>query len=145
MNIYVASSWRNTEQPNMVKLLRDVGHEVYDFKNPEEGKGGFHWDEISLSWKTWTPDQFKRALNHKLAQDGFDSDMIALCGAGATLLVMPCGRSAHLELGVACAQQQETAIYLPGGQPIEPELMWKMADEILSSHYEVLKWARGLE
>lgn len=145
MDIYVASSWRNIKRPAMVKLLRDIGHEVYDFKNPEEGKGGFSWSEIDPNWQSWTPAQFEQALLHPLARDGFDSDMMALCGAGATLLVMPCGRSAHLELGVACGMDQKTAIYLPAGEPVEPELMWNMADKILGSEYEVLKWARGLK
>lgn len=39
--IYVASSWRNSFQQDVVKFLRDVGHEVYDFKNPPHGRGGF--------------------------------------------------------------------------------------------------------
>ena len=32
--IYVASSWRNVFQQDVVDILRDLGHEVYDFKNP---------------------------------------------------------------------------------------------------------------
>ena len=32
--IYVASSWRNVFQQDVVAILRDLGHEVYDFKNP---------------------------------------------------------------------------------------------------------------
>lgn len=42
MKIYVASSWRNNRQPDVVKFLRDLGHEVYDFKNPKPGDDGFH-------------------------------------------------------------------------------------------------------
>lgn len=37
MKIYVASSWRNQYQPEVVATLRAVGHEVYDFKNPRPG------------------------------------------------------------------------------------------------------------
>lgn len=36
--IYVASSWRNVFQQDVVGILRDLGHEVYDFKNPPHGK-----------------------------------------------------------------------------------------------------------
>lgn len=35
--IYVASSWRNPFQQEVVNILRDLGHEVYDFKNPHMG------------------------------------------------------------------------------------------------------------
>ena len=31
--IYVASSWRNQYFPDVVKILREYGHEVYDFRN----------------------------------------------------------------------------------------------------------------
>lgn len=30
--IYVASSWRNVFQQDVVGILRDLGHEVYDFR-----------------------------------------------------------------------------------------------------------------
>jgi len=32
--IYLASSWRNEEQPFLVKMLEAEGHLVYDFRNP---------------------------------------------------------------------------------------------------------------
>ena len=34
--IYVASSWRNEFYPEVVQLLREAGHEVYDFHNDIE-------------------------------------------------------------------------------------------------------------
>lgn len=40
MKFYVASSWRNIEQPGVVAMLRHSGHEVYDFRNPPHGRGG---------------------------------------------------------------------------------------------------------
>jgi DNA (cytosine-5)-methyltransferase 1 len=46
MKIYVASSWRNEQQPEVVKALRDAGHEVYDFRNPSETDKGFAWSDI---------------------------------------------------------------------------------------------------
>ena len=41
--IYVASSWRNDFYPEVVEALREVGHDVYDFRNPPSGDGGFKW------------------------------------------------------------------------------------------------------
>lgn len=43
--IYVASSWRNQHQPQVVSFLREQGHEVYDFRHPA-GKTGFQWSQI---------------------------------------------------------------------------------------------------
>jgi hypothetical protein len=45
MKIYLASSWKNTAQMNALRLLREAGHEVYDFRNPEPGNTGFSWKE----------------------------------------------------------------------------------------------------
>ena len=47
--IYVASSWRNKYQPEVVAALRKAGHEVYDFRNPKDNPGGFHWAVLTTS------------------------------------------------------------------------------------------------
>lgn len=52
--IYVASSWRNTLQPEVVRVLQYDGHEVYDFRNPAPGNKGFAWSEIDPEWTGWS-------------------------------------------------------------------------------------------
>lgn len=129
MNIYVASSWRNNGQPYVVSALRAIGHTVYDFKNPKSGDNGFHWSEIDPNWKQWTPEKFSTSLEHPLALAGFSSDMDALRACDACVLVLPCGRSAHLELGWAIGAGKTSFILLD--DPLsEPELMYRMADYI---------------
>ncbi|MCG3772212.1 MAG: hypothetical protein JW384_03418 [Nitrosomonadaceae bacterium] len=125
MNIYVASSWRNNYQPIAVKALRLAGHEVYDYKNPE-GETGFHWSDIDPDWEQWNTRDFIKALDNPIAVKGFNSDMEALENADCTLLVLPCGRSAHLELGFAVGDGQYTMIWSPKNE--EPELMYRMID-----------------
>lgn len=51
MRIYVASSWRNERQPEVVARLRAEGHEVYDFRRPNGQQDGFHWSEIDPEWQ----------------------------------------------------------------------------------------------
>ena len=48
--VYVASSWSNEHQPRIVAFLRERGHEVYDFRNPER-KTDFRWSQISGNWE----------------------------------------------------------------------------------------------
>jgi len=134
MKIYVASSWRNEKQPEVVATLRADGHEVYDFRNPAEGNHGFHWSDIDPEWKTWTPEQYRHHLQHRLAQDGFARDMNALRKADAVVAVQPFGRSASLELGWACGQGKQTILLLDSG---EPELMVKMCSYICCTLDEV--------
>src|SRR3990167_1126456 len=128
-NVYVASSWRNRYQPEVVQQLRGLDLEVYDFRNPRPGDDGFRWSEIDPDWQNWTPEQYVAALSHPIAEAGFKSDMDALRCADATLLVLPSGRSAHLELGYAVGAGQRTAIYIPERQ--EPDLMAEMVDELI--------------
>lgn len=114
MKIYVASSWRNPFQQHVVKELRDAGHQVYDFKNPSPGDNGFHWSEIDPEWQDWGAKSFKEALSHEIAEAGFASDMNALKECDACVMVLPCGASAHLELGWAVGAGKATAVLLRG-------------------------------
>ena len=138
--IYVASSWRNEQQPGVVRALRQSGHEVYDFKNPRPNDNGFHWSEIDEAWETWTPTEYRDALDHPIAKCGFASDFDAMKWADTFVLVLPCGRSAHLELGWACGQGKQTVILL---DQMEPELMTKMVDHICVELDEVIDLLAG--
>lgn len=138
MKIYVASSWRNEKQPEIVKQLREEDFEVYDFKHSE----GFHWYEIDSNWKSWTPKEFLKGLQHPLADKGFGRDMDALSWCDVCILVMPCGRSAHLELGYARGAGKATYVLLADG---EPELMYKMVDFRTDNFDDIIKDLRRLK
>ena len=140
MNIYVASSWRNDYQPMVVKALRKVGYEVYDFKSPKGDDYGFHWSEIDGGWQKWNFEEYINALNHPLSESDFKSDMDALEWADVCVLVLPCGRSAHLELGWSIGKGKRTAILHHSAQQIEPELMAKMVDGQFNSVGAILHW-----
>ena len=145
MKIYVASSWRNEYQQSVVQKLREANHEVYDFRT--DGKS-FDWKDIEFSWKGTTNDvieRFKSALNHSLARDAFNADMQALRHANVCILVLPCGNSAHLEMGWAVSNNVHTIIYIPSGtsSDFDPELMYKMVDHISTSIDDVIEYLRG--
>lgn len=124
MNIYVASSWRNQHQPEVVRFLREAGHEVYDFRHPAPGNDGFAWSAIDPKWQAWTPAEFRYALGSVPARTGFKLDMDALRACEACVLVLPCGRSAHLEAGWAAGAGKRVLVYAPSLP--EPELMYLM-------------------
>ncbi len=136
MKIYVASSWRNPHQQAVVAELRQAGHEVYDFRNPRPGDTGFAWSEIDPDWLDWSPSRFRECLNHPTAKAGFTSDMEALIACDACVLVLPCGRSAHLELGWTAGAGKKTIVLFT--QQDEPELMYRMLHRVCVSVQEVL-------
>jgi len=135
MKIYVASSWRNEKQPTVVRALLNAGYHVYDFRNPSEGDNGFHWSEIDAEWQSWDTDKFVESLKHPVAVKGFLKDFDAMNNADVCVLVMPCGRSAHLEAGYFVGAMKRLIILTDSG---EPELMYKMADSICKNMDEVL-------
>jgi len=132
--IYLASSWRNPHQPWLVELLRGDGHEVYDFRNPPHSTG-FQWKDIGLE-APFTAEQYRTAIvSHPRAAQGFGADFAAMRWADTGLLVLPCGRSAHLELGWMAGAGKRTIILTQDGE--EPELMALLADHICVSVDEV--------
>lgn len=128
MRIYVASSWRNHYQQDVVERLRRCKHEVYDFRHPAPLNHGFSWSEVNAAPQPWTVAQYQEALGHPLAIDGFRRDRAALDACDACVLVLPAGRSAHLEAGYA-AGRGKTLIVLTHDYE-EPELMALLGDGV---------------
>lgn len=141
--IYVATSWRNTMQPTVVRSLEDAGYGVYDFRNPN-GEKGFAWSdldfvagkmdtpngELDMVWdhNHSDPHQYIEALGHPKTLVGFDRDYQAMQKADIFVMVLPCERDAHLELGWAIGAGKETHILL--SDPVKASLMYHMADFI---------------
>jgi hypothetical protein len=136
-NIYVASSWRNEQQPSVVKALRDAGFDVYDFKNPTADDKGFGWSEIDPNWKSWTARDQIACYRHPAAVRGLKNDFDAMKAADIFVMVQPCGRSAALELGWAIGAGKKTFVLMVDGQ--EPELMIRLADHLCLSIEEIIE------
>ena len=171
--VYVASSWRNPTQPDVIRYLRFVGIDCYDFRNPEGGTGfawrevktrvceGTHPDEVDGQVVTcrycregapsipagsvkakgsdWeTVDEYLRMIEHPRAIEGYAADFAAMEKADTFVMVLPCGKSAHLELGWAIGAGKRTAILLE--DPVEPELMYRGADYLARNLAELLNW-----
>lgn len=133
--IYVASSWRNEYQPEVVALLRRLGHEVYDFRNPAPGNTGFSWAEIDPNWEQWTTLEYLQALETGIAHRGFNFDFDAMKWADTCVMVLPCGRSANTEAGWMKGAGKVVFVYQP--IPQEPEFMYKIYDGILTNEAQL--------
>lgn len=126
--IYLASSWRNSFQPQLVRHLRLWGHQVYDFRNPSPDADGFSWRQATdKPVSEWSADETRKILlsNPRCAQ-GYMADSRAMEWADTCVLRAPCGRSAHMELGRMKGAGKFCIYYMADGE--EPELMSLMAD-----------------
>lgn len=138
--VYIASSWKNTFQPAVISVIENAGIDCYDFKHPEPLNDGFHWSNVlgkdykpSIPYRTYIT-----ALGNSAAEEGFQRDFQAMQKASHFILVLPCGKSAHLELGWAVGAGKKTCILTE--ELVEPELMYNMVDVIFKDILDVLWW-----
>jgi nucleoside 2-deoxyribosyltransferase len=138
--IYLASSWRNPNQPEVLAALQAAGHDVYDFRNPAPGKNGFSWRDCGAQASidhAKTIPSYLEAIRSDRAAEGFGFDKRALDWCDTCVLLLPCGRSAHLELGYACGQGKDTYVLLHEDK-FEPELMYLLNTDICTNVQQVL-------
>lgn len=140
--VYAASSWRNEHFDSLVKELRLLGYDVYDFKHPEGGSG-FHWDKIDKNWQGWTMQEYREALKNEYARFGFNRDFDAMRAADICVLCLPCGRSAHLEAGWMKGAGKKVMAFIPPSVRIEPELMYGLLDGISLSIQDLARMMEG--
>lgn len=146
-HIYLASSWRNEGQRAALLTLRNAGHPTYDFRNPEDNwrtavtgdsSGGFRWSDIDEEWERWSPWAFRVALHEPISDEGFRRDFDAMQAADVGILLLPSGRSAHIEAGYFAGHPDKRLFVVVDELP-EPELMYRLADGVFLSIDELLK------
>ena len=120
MKLYIASSWENARYPLVVNRLRQCGHDVFDFKNSQGATGRRVEEEFVGS----DQNQF---LAHQDVKVVFKRDFRAMEAAGACILVLPSGRSSHLEAGWFVGKGKPCFILLDPVIITPLELMYGMA------------------
>ena len=131
---------RNQYYAEVVDKLREAGHEVYDFRNPPQGTGGFHWSDVDPNYMDWNVDQSRDGMKSPRAQQQFSNDIQALEWADTCVLILPCGRSAHTEAGWLAGKGKRTIVYIPEMQ--EAELMYMLFDLVTDSLDEVISFLK---
>lgn len=130
----MATSWRNEYYQDILKALRDAGHEVYDFRDE-----GFSWDDVDTNWRNWTPNQYVTKLEFPRTEDGFQRDLNAIYWCNTLIMLMPCGLSAGIELGLAAGLGKPTAVLVTPTYG-EADLMIKVAGKVFDSKETLLEW-----
>jgi hypothetical protein len=117
-------------------MLRDAGHEVYDFRNPVPGDHGFSWSWVDPNWENWTREEYVEALQHPIAVDGFSKDFGAMLWSDTCVCLLPSGVSAALEAGWCKGAGRLLVVHVCGIR--EPDLMYKIADRITLTDGDLL-------
>ena len=122
----MASSLQNDVYPEVVAALRQAGHDVYDFRR----QGGSDSNPSAM-----TSDKLLDFLDLPKVRSIFKNDMDALVESDAVVCVLPCGRSAHLELGYGIGAGKRTVLLWHDGDA--PDIMHKAVDAIVFSVDEI--------
>jgi hypothetical protein len=140
MKIYVASSWRNPFYGITTAFLTECGHTIMDWK-----VNGFGWQEVSDKPKNeWTGPYYRDfVLKQTRAVQGFKNDMMKLHDADCVVLLLPSGRSAHIEAGICMGLGKPVYIYIPVFD--EPELMYLAARGIFFKLEELAEALQDME
>jgi len=131
MKIYLAASWRIKDVVlEMAELLRSNGHIVDAFCD-EDNRVSFNWSELleimDNEGMNIAELDAKDMMKHWRVQEAFKEDKKYLDWSDAVVMLMPCGRSAHLEAGYAAGSGKK--LYIVGGfEKGEFETMYGFAD-----------------
>ena len=104
--IYVIGSLRNPEVPTVASALRKEGFDVFD----DWYAAGRRADDSWRDYEVARGHSYVEALGGHSARHVFDFDEFHLNRAAAGVLVMPAGKSGHLEIGYLAGQSKPTWI-----------------------------------
>jgi hypothetical protein len=132
--VYIASSWKNAvDVRRLANGLRFAGHQVYAFC--EEGAGHYSFDfRQAKDAGALTAGEM---LKTDQARHAFEADKGGLDWATDVILLLPAGRSSHLEAGYAVGLGKRLFIV---AAPVagEWDVMYAFADAICESFAELL-------
>ncbi len=132
--IYLIGSLRNPLVPDIANALRKEGHEVFDQWYGAGPNADDHWMEYCKNKGM----NFKEALADAGAQHVYKFDRTYLDLSDTVVLVLPAGKSGHLELGYALGRGKRGYILL-SGEPERYDVMYNFATGVFTSLEELIE------
>lgn len=127
--IYVIGALKNPEVPDVAKRLREAGFEVFDDWHAAGPEADDYWQKYEIA----RGHEYKEALRGYPARHVYEYDKHHLDRASAGVLVLPAGKSGHLELGYLIGQGKPAYILL-SGEPERWDVMYQFAEGV---YYDV--------
>ena len=128
MRIYLIGSLRNLAIPQVAQYLRSLGHTVVD----DWYAAGPEADDCWQDYETQRGHTYQEALAGLHADHVFHFDLYHLNRADAGVLILPAGRSGHLEFGYLRGRGTPGYIVLGGGYD-RFDVMYKFATAVVDT------------
>lgn len=123
--IYLVGSLRNERIPEIAELLRDDGHDVFDDWHGAGPKADDHWREYEIN----RGRPYTEAIRGKAASNISGFDCVNIMASDTVILVLPAGKSGHMELGLAIGAGKKTHILLDKDYE-RWDVMYALADHV---------------
>lgn len=136
-SIYAIGSLRNANIPVIACRLRKEGHEVFDDWIAAGPEADDYWQRYEKS----KGNELPQALKGWAAKHVFEFDRFHLDRCNTGVLILPAGRSGHLELGYMAGRGKDTAILMEG-EPDRYDVMYQFGN--LGVFYSVEKLIEAL-
>ena len=120
--IYIIGSLKNKDVPEVAEYLRSLGHDVFD----EWYSAGPEADDYWQAHCEMRGMNYAEALASPHAECVFEFDRKYLDLADTVVLVLPAGKSGHIELGYALGRGKRGFVLFPN-QPDRYDVMYKFA------------------
>ena len=131
--VYVIGSMRNPRIPEVGIALRAAGYDAFE----EWYAPGPQADEEWQKYEQSRGRAYKDALKGYHAKHVFEFDLFHLDRAHMGVLVMPAGRSAHMELGYLTGKGKPTFV-LFDEEPARYDIMYQFAAAVCFSIDELM-------
>ena len=136
-SIYVIGSLRNPNIPSIGNAIRTIGFEAFDDWHSAGPTADDEWQRYERECGR----SYGEALRGYAAKNVFAFDKKHLDRCDAAVLVMPAGKSGHLELGYMLGKGK-IGYVLFDQEPERWDVMYQFADVVFFSGEEFLEYLR---
>ena len=134
MKVYLIGSLRNERIPVIANELREMGLDVFD----DWFAPGPEADDFWRDYAKKRGLSYAEALEGYAARHVFEFDKSHIDDSDVGVLVLPAGKSGHLELGYMLGCGKPGFVFFPDGEPERWDVMYQFA-EGLAFNMEQLK------
>lgn len=124
--IYLIGSLRNPRIPEIASQLRNAGHELFDDWYAAGPEADDYWQKYEMA----KGNNYKEALQGYAANHVYSYDRSHLDRNEIAVMLLPAGKSGHLELGYMIGQGKQGYILFDDQMPERWDVMYLFASGV---------------
>ena len=139
--IYLIGSLRNKNIPVLANTLRSEGFDVFDDWYAPGPECDDHWRD----YEKQRSRSYADAISSPHAWNVFRFDKMYLDRASTVVLVMPAGKSGHLEIGYSIGMGKTGIVFFEDGEPARWDVMYRFANHVCFTFGELMSSLKAVE